>query len=150
MPIYSGRGPAFTAQFAFGDAAGINPSSNTTYYFGTLFGVDPSSADNPPGFDVPKDCYLVSVRGRMAVVGAGTPSTHRMQVIVRKNATTDIFVASSIVSCTSAVNDYSSTASTSAPVAVQEGDHLYMKWVTPAWSTNPTLVFGNATLYFEE
>lgn len=151
MPISGGRRPAFTAQFAFGDAAGINPSTaGATYYFGCLFGVDPGTADNPPGFDVPRNCILTSARGRISVVGGGTPSTNRMQLIVRKNATTDIFVASSMVSCTSAANDFSSTQSTSAPVAVAEGDHLYMKWVFPAVSTGPTLVFGNVTLYFEE
>lgn len=137
--------PAFTGQLSFGDATGINPVDATTYYFGTLFGVDPGTADNPPGYFVPKAATLVAVYGSFAVAGTlGTTETST--VTIRKNASTDILTVTSTVQLSAAVNDYSSTGNS---IAVSAGDKLYIKWAAPTWATNPTVVFGNAVLYFE-
>lgn len=146
MPYFPQTVAAWSGQLAFGDAGGLNPADSTTYFFGTLFGVDPGTADNPPGYFVPRQAKLVAVYGSFAVVGGGTPSTDANTVTVRKNGATDILTVTSTVQLSQSVNNYQSTGNS---VAVDAGDKLYLRWNTPAWSTNPTLVFGNAVLYFE-
>ncbi len=138
--------PAFTGQLACGDANGFNPADGVTYYVGTLFGVDPGTTDGADGgFYIPKASSLVAVYVHIAVVGTlGT--TENVSLIVRKNATTDILTVSSTVQLNAAAVDASSTGNA---IAVAAGDHLALKFVSPTWATNPTVVFISVTLYFE-
>lgn len=145
MPVFQPDTVSWTGQIAFGDANGLNPSSNTSYYFGTLFGVDPGTADNPPGYFVPRDGRLRAVFGRIAVVGTQA-STHNCTVVIRKNATTDILTVVSTLQLNAAICDFKSTGNS---VSVSKGDSVYAKLTTGAFTTNPTVVFGNAVLSFE-
>jgi len=137
--------PAFTAQLATGDSNGFNPTASTTYYFGTLFGVDPGTTDGPPPFFVPRACVLVAAYVSFNPVGTHSDAAN-CSVIIRKNSTTDILTVSSTVQLTTQPVNISSTGNA---IALSAGDQVYIKFVTGAWVTPPTIVFANAVLYFE-
>jgi hypothetical protein len=128
-----------------GGAAGHAPADSTNYYFSASFGFDPSTADATSGVIFPA-CRITQAFVTISVFGAPTPSTHRMSWFIRKNSTTET-VLSTAVAVTVGVNTFSN--STFVPFEVAAGDRVYMKFVTPAWSTNPTTVFYGATLKVE-
>lgn len=141
--------PAFTALFGTGGSAGLNPADSTTYYWGGFYNFAPGTADGPPGIEMGVACTLKAVYGRVTVLGT-LATGESTTMIVRKNtgagAGTDILTVSSAVLMSAALNLFSITGQS---VACTAGDTVYMKFVTPAWVTNPTVIFLNATLYFE-
>ena len=121
----------------------FNPADATAYYWGSLFNAGPTPAATTRRILIPKsgtirraDLFLA-----LAVAGTNEPST----VSLRVNDTTDTTISSTL--------DLSSNivvvTNASLAIAVSAGDYVEIKWVTPAWVTNPTTISGYGTLYIE-
>lgn len=129
--------------FGAGAAAGHSPADATTYYFSASFGFDPSATTDATAGIVMPACTItgmyitVSIFGTLGSAGNGT-------FVVRKNSATDS--TSVAVAFTAATNSGNDTA---LGFAVAAGDRVYMKFTTPTWATNPTVVFYGISLIVE-
>lgn len=139
--------PGWTA--LLGSGGTWNPGDALTYTIGTLFGFVPSAGDVTPGVWIPVGSTLRSVYVRVTVagtLGSNDGAASQSSVIIRKNATTDISTITSTLQLTAVTADFNATG---LSVAVSAGDNVYIKFVGGTWTTNPTVVILNATLYFD-
>lgn len=130
----------FALQFG---ALSFDPVDVTTYYEGGQYAVPLASAGGLRPVYIPrsgtiKAVYLSFVNG---VPGTAETST----ISLRKNNTTDTTL-SSVVDNSAGLQ---AVAATGLAVAVAAGDYVEIKWVTPAWATNPTAVLLSGTIYIE-
>lgn len=150
MPVFAPP-LGFSVQGAGGDSGGVNPSSNTTYYVGNLFGVDFGTTDAPPAPGIEVPCTLRAVNGEILVVGT-KGSNENSQLMVRKRtsagATSDV-VTLTTTQRTDDAGGRNRFDFTGLSASFAQGDSVFLKWVTPAWATAPTLVFVGWTAYFE-
>lgn len=114
--------------------AGIafSPADTTTYYIGSQYGVAPASTAGNVRLYVPFTGTVVSVY--LLFVNATSNGTAETSTInLRLNNSTDTAISSAIA------NDVATAVFSNAnmSVAVAAGDYLELKWVTPAWVTNP-------------
>lgn len=120
------------------------PADSTTYYFGNA----PAAAidTNATWYRVyvPKAGTIKAVYGNLHTAGT-SGSTENSSIYVRINNTTDVTVTTSRTT-NNVSNPFSATG---LSTAVAEGDYLEIKWVTPAWATNPTNIRGSAVVYIE-
>lgn len=121
----------------------LSPSDSTTYYFGSQTGITPSTTAATARVYIPKAGTIKTIYAYVSVLGTlGTSETSTLSL--RLNNSTDTTITSSLV--TTAVSQvFSATVS----IAVVAGDYFEIKWVTPAWATNPTTVRIPITVYIE-
>jgi hypothetical protein len=133
----------FTIRFGAGPFA---PADSTTYYIGegTLsLSTVATLWDNKMAFA----CKLVGAQ-IMANNQTINASNEASTLYVRINNTTDVLLSNAVV-FTGAPFTSTSYVVTGLNQSIAANDEITIKWVTPAWLTNPTgaqLVF---TLYFE-
>ena len=129
-----------------GTATGHSPADATTYYVGgASFALAPGTSDNgianrhyaPFAFTVTSIYVAFDVGGTLGSAG-------NVAVSIRKNGTTEASVGNIVM--TGAVNTLSNTAMS---FAVAQGDTVYMKFVTPTWTTNPTTAFYHFIIGYE-
>jgi len=133
----------FTIRMGVGPVA---PADSTTYFIGegTLaLSTVATLYDNKMAFA----CKLVGAQ-LMANNGAGTATSEASTVSVRINNTTDVLLSNAIV-FTGAPPTSTSYTVTGLSQTIAANDEITIKWVTPAWVTNPTQAQLVATLYFE-
>lgn len=131
--------PGYALQAA---AAAFNPSDTTTYYFGQRYGSAPGIYESC-GIRIPRSGKIKAAYFKCYVEGgfAGSEST---AVYIRHNGT-DYAISTSL-----ALNDWGKSFETSAlSIAVNAGDEIVIKVVTPLWATNPGMVSFTGTVYVE-
>lgn len=123
----------------------FNPADSTTYYFGDTTGTSPTSTQAIARVYVPTAGTInyarVSFRFRDLTPGSAETST----VSLRLNNTTDTTISSAVTNSTS----WNSFVATSLGVSVSAGDYFELKWVTPAWATNPKDVYITWQVFVE-
>ena len=122
--------------------ATASPPDSTTYHFGSLGALALS-----PGFNriyIPKTGVVTKIY--IGHVVAGTLGTsENSTVYFRLNNTTDTSIVSTVDS-SSSTSYYNNTA---LSIAVSADDFFELKWVTPAWATNPTNTYLSAQILIE-
>ena len=150
---YVPKAPNDTTKFLKGDASwGVTPyclnaqltatgPADSTTYYSDYANQGVTTADRvrtyiPQSGTITK-CYL-------SVVTAGTLGTTETSTLsIRLNNTSDTTVTSSLANDALTIG-YSNTA---LSIAVVAGDYIQLKWVTPAWVTNPTNVEISAFIW---
>lgn len=117
------------------------PLDSTTYYDGTTV-MTTAAAINRMYFDRAGIINKVTVGFIVATV---LGSSETSSVYLRKNNTTDYTITSGAKQ--DALSQYYSNLTLNMPIAA--GDYLEVKWVTPAWVTNPTNVYMNTQFLLE-
>jgi hypothetical protein len=122
----------------------FNPADSTSYFVGDIYSIAPVGAGGIVGFYLPKatTLYAAGVKFINSVVGSNEASS----VYIRVNNTTD-YLISAAVDNSLGLNVVSTVFGT--PVSLNAGDYIEVKWVTPAWVTNPTTVFVIASAFFK-
>ena len=118
---------------------GLNPSSATNYYFG-MYAWAGAGAVNRIYFrrdGVIHGCGIGILTG---VTGTSETSSF----YIRLNNTTDYLVTSAVAN--NATTLYINNSSLAIPIA--DGDYIEFKWLTPTWSTPPTVVYIGAVIDF--
>jgi len=126
-----------------GTAVNNSPADSTTYYIGGDLNNNLNTTWNISSVEVPKSGTLkrVFIKAR---VGGTLASAQAVSHYIRLNDTTDLTVDTTATYDTTATNLIAALNQ-----AVVAGDFLNLKVVTPAWTTNPTLVRWFALLYIE-
>lgn len=142
--LQGGGGAAVGYTLSFFGNTQSSPADSTTYYFGNA----PAAAidTNATWYRVyvPKTGTIKAVYGNLHTAGtAGSGESN--SIYVRINNTTDLTVTTSRTT-NNVSNPFSATGLSQAVTA---GDYLEIKWVTPAWATNPTNIRGSAVVYIE-
>jgi hypothetical protein len=116
----------------------ISPVDSTTYYIGGQFNLGPTtSASDGRRLISPTTGYVTQVSISETI--GGTLGTSETSVFTINNVTQSTF--STIA--TNVTYDSSSSLQNyilSSPLYVVNGDKLEIRWITPAWVTNPTTV----------
>lgn len=116
-------------------AAGSNVADNTTYYSGG----GPLSFSATAGV---RRLYIPTagiIKSAYCTFNNGVNGTaETSSLYIRVNNTTDYLVSNAVVN--NATFTYVLNDALSIPVVA--GDYIEYKWVTPAWATNPTSVYG--------
>ena len=118
------------------------PADSTTYYFGSLgaFAVNPAFNR----IYIPKTGVVTKIY--IGHVVAGTAGTsENSTVYFRLNNTTDTSIVTTVDS-SSSTSYYNNTA---LSIAVSADDFFELKWITPAWATNPTSTYLSAQILIE-
>lgn len=123
-------------------AATQTPADSTTYYWGANFTNAPTTTATNRRIYILKAGTIKAIALNM-VNGAGTSENSTMNI--RLNNTTDTAFVTTIDMSTT--TSFYQNTSLSIPVAV--GDYIELKWVTPAWVTNPTSHTMTAYIYIE-
>lgn len=137
----------YALRFSAGAAAGHSPADSTSLYFGRHYSLNPSSVTPTNGFDVhaTADGIVRRVNLTVTMLSGGTPSTNLSTCALVVNDT-PVATISNALTMSSIIN----TADNSTmAVRVRQGDSLSVLIATPAWSTNPTVVFYKATAFVE-
>jgi hypothetical protein len=133
----------FTIRMGVGPAA---PADSTTYYFGEAalnLSTVATLWDNKMAFA----CKLVGAQ-IMANNSTATATSEASTISVRINNTTDVLLSNAVV-FTGVPPTSTSYTVTGLSQSIAANDELNIKWVTPAWATNPTNAQLVVTLYFE-
>lgn len=120
----------------------VAPADSTTYYMSPF----------PALGGLPVDPTTVKVRvartGKIVAVYldglCATGSVESSTFSLRLNNTTDTTISSAVV-FNATPYSFSNTA---LAIAVTAGDYINVKWVTPAWATNPTGIYITAQIVF--
>lgn len=146
IPI-SGEGwkqlPSQYISLQFGELA-ADPADSTTYYTGQSFGIARGTSAGRRNIQIPVTGTIVAIYGNVLVTGT-LGSAETSTVSLRLNDTTDTTISSTVVA--SALNNQFN--GTGLGVAVVPGDTVEIKWVTPAWATNPTAVVLSGTILIQ-
>jgi len=128
-----------------GGFSNTDPLDSSTYYFGsfpTLTMVTPTAATRRIYFQ--RACTITAVDVYIAVAGTlGTTETSTLSL--RLNNTTDTTISTVM---TMDANPYHELK-TGLGIAIAAGDYVEFKWVTPAWVTNPTTLYGRCQILCE-
>ena len=131
----------YSLQFLAGNLAA--PADSTTYYMGCLAAA-PSSTAALARVYIQKAGSIKL--GRFTVRNTGTGGTTETSTVsVRLNNTTDTEISAAVTTD----QTFQSFTSGALAVAVAAGDYVEIKWVTPAWVTNPTNLLLAGQLYIE-
>jgi hypothetical protein len=126
----------------YAHVANSSPGDSTTYYFGAYTGIGLQTTDGGRGFSVPRAGIITHV-AITAIVTGTVGSAETSSMYLRKNATSDTLLTS-----TFALN--SAGAWQADPnVTVAALDFVEIKWISPAWATNPTGVYIQVLLAVE-
>lgn len=125
-----------------GAVAGHSPADSTTYRFGPMPGINPGTTDPAYAAFVTRGGTVARAYGNFVVAGVAASAEN---VIVRvRNASAGTSEAiTSTLQMTGVSNPFNNTAMT---LAFSAGDNIVCEFVTPAWATNPTVVFYNLTI----
>lgn len=111
-----------------------NPADSTTYYFGNFWTATLAvSATNrrlyalQAGKIIAADIFMTFSNG----------SNETSTMSIRKNDTTDTTLSSAIALNSTPYHEQV----TGLDIDLAAGDYIEIKWVTPAWATNPTSVY---------
>ena len=118
-----------------------NPADSTTYAIVNGFANSTvATGFASTRFYVPKSGTILAASGGFSGT-AGSSESATIKLIV--NNTTDVNISTSL--------NFSSLplsfTNTSLNQAVSAGDYIDVKWVTPAWATNPTSIQCSITVY---
>lgn len=127
----------------FGELSG-DPADSTTYYTGQSFGIARGTSAGRRNIQIPVTGTIVAIYGNVLVTGT-LGSAETSTVSLRLNDTTDTTISSTVVA--SALNNQFN--GTGLGVAVVPGNTVEIKWVTPAWATNPTAVVLSGTILIQ-
>lgn len=130
----------YALQAYFG--AGLSPLDSTTYYFSWFQTAGLATTETgTTRIYIPRAGVLRRVYFTSNPFTTGSSETSTLSI--RVNATTDTTITS-----TAAFNAAPFTASNTAmTVSLSAGDYITVKWVTPAWVTNPTNITMMAMLW---
>jgi hypothetical protein len=124
----------------------FSPADSTTYYFGQpIRGVGQTTEGHRK---MPIPITGTVTRAYISITnGAGTVGTTETSTLsFRLNATTDTALSSAMIN--NQASETTTTISvTGLSIAVTTGDTFELKWVTPAWVTNPTNVVISVFLW---
>lgn len=137
MDIFS-AGPSAGYTLPFATDGNFSPADSTTYYFGEY--VTTSATAAPiwlPRAGTVKAVYM------SVVVGGTLGTTETSTLSFRLNNTTDTTITS-VLTAAAARTDFSNSA---LAIAVAAGDYCSIKWVTPAWVTNPTTIILSGVIF---
>lgn len=144
MPIFKSRFYSLPLEAA--GAGGHSPADSTRYYIGNTGTINPGST-TPNGFEciVPENGVIRQVRFNAMMLAGTTPSTHLSTVALYVNGAaaatlTNAFTMSSVVN---------NLANDTCSVFVRAMDRVEIQISTPAWSTNPTVVFYRGAFIVE-
>lgn len=118
-----------------------NPADGTTYYFGA-FSTGWQTTIGNTKIRVPRTGTLTSAS--LLIIAGGAGSTDLSTVSFRLNDTSDTTISNAVDLSTSPYE----VVNVAMNVAVTAGDWFAVKWVTPAWGTNPTSVSLSCRLFF--
>lgn len=118
-----------------------NPADSTTYYFGGVFGSGMGTIDGQRRIYIPGGTSVKRIW--MAFTGA-IGSSETSSVYFRLNSTTDTLIGTFALDASPKV-----VFNTSLNISVAPGNYFEIKWVTPAWVTNPTAVSVNGVVWIE-
>lgn len=124
-------------------SSSINPADSTTYFTGGL-PIAISTSAGIQKISIPKTGTVTAIY--VTILNAtvqGTTETSTMSF--RLNDTSDTTI-SAVIQNDLLVETFSNTG---LSIAVSGGDFFEIKWVTPAWVTNPQGVFVSASVYIE-
>lgn len=124
-------GGGYALQFSGNDFTGISPAGATTYFEG--MGLYPVTMEQIQRIRIPRAGRVKRIDLSFLTIGTpGSPETS--SIYFRLNGTTDTLISSGVR------NDaiHSEYTNTALDIAVRAGDSFEIKWVTPAWTTNPT------------
>lgn len=118
------------------------PADATTYYFGAFPGGTLGTAAGNQRVYIP---FAGIIRSAYVFITCVAGSNEVSTMSIRLNDTTDTTISAAINLSASpfVVNN------TGLNIAVAAGDWITIKWVTPTWATNPTVVSINVVLYIE-
>jgi len=146
--IYVAKGTSSSADWVkvngsytlqYGNANG-NPADSNTYYIGLPVNLAPTVGANLRKIYIPSSGVITSVYGSFFVnVNA---SSETFPIYVRVNDTTDYLITNSL-KLDATVSEYINTA---LNIPVVAGDYVEIKYITPAFTTNPTGVVSNGTI----
>lgn len=124
-------------------SAALNPADATTYYFGlALNTVSTTAAES--SLIIPKAGTVKRVD--IIYTNQGTAGTTETSTVsFRLNNTTDTTISAAVV--TNAVRQ--AVSNTGLSIAVAAGDTFEIKWVTPTYATNPTVLRIHGIIYIE-
>lgn len=130
--------------FAPLQALAFNPADSTSYFVGDIFSIAPLGVGGIVGFYLPKatTLYAAGVKFINSVAGTNEASS----VYIRVNNTTDYLISASV---DNSIGLNVVSAVFGSPVSLNAGDYIEIKWVTPAWVTNPTGVFIIGSAFFK-
>ncbi len=141
LPTFQAAPSSSELGYRFSAISG-NPADSTTYWFnqGEVF-VSFTSFSAALAVIIPRSGTINTVRGVVTVSGTLGSATN-CTVAVRLNNTTDTNVTTTL-QLTAASQTFSNTT---LGIAVSAGDYVSLKFIAPAWATNPTSVALSATL----
>ncbi len=126
-----------------GDAGGLNPLDSTTYYWGQFPLFDPGTSAASQRVFLEKACRITDVR--IAIVVGGTlGTTENVTFAIRKNDTTDFALTDMDFDIA-----FRTTPTNGLAIDFAASDDFTIKMVTPAWVTNPTIMFFSAQVWWE-
>lgn len=143
-PAAGANGSVF--EFSFGAAAGLNPVDSTTYHFGSRYFLAPGVTTETLVVIMPKGGTVKAAYGTF-VVGGTLGTAGQDSTVTLTNLTQ---VTSESIDATVALDAAASRFNNAAmTLTFNAGDEFEITWVTPAWTTNPTGVFGRVFVYVE-
>lgn len=133
--------PRYALQVATG---ATNPPDSTTLFAGSVPSLGWVTTSTLLKVYIPKAGTIKAIYSHWLILGSNGSSETSI-LSFRLNDTTDT-VISSLITNDSPILTFSNTG---LSIPVVQGDYFELKWVTPAWVTNPTNLFTSATIYIE-
>lgn len=121
----------------------FNPADSQTYYFGSFPGEAPTTTATIRKIFFQRAGNVTSVR-LWIVQATGLGTGEASSAYLRKNNTTDTLISNAISNAVA--GGY--TIETPMSVAMVAGDYAEIKWVTPAWVTNPIGTLCMAQIFY--
>lgn len=126
---------------ATGGTTGLSPVDSTTYYMVCPVGFTTTHPMAATRIYIPATGTITKVYGVLDV-STTLGSTENSTIYIRLNDTTDTAISTTLNLSATPVT----FTNTSMSVSVTAGDYIEIKWITPAWVTNPTNVHITITV----
>ena len=127
-----------------GTAGTFNPADSTSYFIGTITTV-PTTFSQRRKVYIPKAGTITKIQ--VAFINASTVGSNETSTVyIRLNNTTETQIDNTI-DLSQVAGHFTGVKTVSIPVV--EGDFFEIKWVTPAWVTNPANVHTYWAIYIE-
>ncbi len=144
--VLQGGGGGSAVGYTLTAIAAVNsPADSTTYCFADWSNVAPTTNCGDVRLYVPKTGQIKAVYGHFYTGGASGTS-EASEVYIRQNNTSDIVTVTTTLTTNSINNPFNATG---LSASVTAGDYINVKWVTPAWATNPTNMRNYVVIYIE-
>jgi len=135
------RGYTNSAIITIPTALSISPTDATIYYHGSLGILDTGDINR---VYILRAGTVTRIDIFMLVLGT-LGSTETSTMAFRLNNSTDTTISSAVTA--DAIR--STFNNTALSIAVAAGDYFELKWTTPTWATNPTVLYHMASVYIE-